>query len=164
MPVLLKYAHVFHDGETGDFKGTEYQILEDSLTIMRPQYRNPLALRDEMKAQVENMLRYGMSPWSAPAILVPKRSPHGKPKFIFCVDFRALNSVTKLDSYPFPVFEETTANIFGSRYFSVLDCYSGLWQVSIKEQQRERTALTALPGNENADRKVMCVRNCTWQM
>ena len=160
-PVLLKYAHVFHDEETNDFKGTniiEHEILVgDARPIRRPQYRTPFALRDEMKAQVENMLRKGVvrpssSPWTSPAILVPKRSPDGKPKFRFCVDFRALNSVTKFDSYPLPVFEETTANLFGSRYFSVLDCYSGFWQVSIKEEHRERTAFTVPSGHYEFNR------------
>jgi len=67
-----------------------------------------------MKSQIEKMLDKGViresnSPWSAPAILVPKQSPDGKPKFRFCVDFRALNSVTKFDTYPLPKFEETAS-------------------------------------------------------
>ena len=108
-PVLMKYAHVFHDEDSNDFKGTdviEHQIvLEDTRPIRKPQYRVPYALRDEMKTQVEKMLekkviRESTSPWSAPAILVPKKSENGKPKFRFCVDFRALNSVTKFDTYP----------------------------------------------------------------
>jgi len=63
------------------------------------------------------------------------------------VDFRALNSVTKFDSYPPPVFEETTSTFYGSKYFAVLDCYSGFWQVSIKEEHRERTAFTVPSGH-----------------
>ena len=133
-PVLMKYAHVFHDEDSNDFKGTdviEHQIvLEDTRPIRKPQYRVPYALRYEMKTQVEKMLdknviRESTSPWSAPAILVPKKSENGKPKFRFCVDFRALNSVNKFDTYPLPVFEETTSNLHGSKYYSVLDCYSG---------------------------------------
>jgi len=132
--VLQKYAHVFHDEETNDFKSTdviEHQILlEDNKPIKRPQYKTPFALKDEMKAQVENMLAKGViresiSPWSAPTILVPKKSPDGKPKYRFCVDFRALNAVTKFDPYPLPRFEQTTSVLHGSKYFSVLDCHSG---------------------------------------
>jgi len=52
-PVLMKYAHVFHDEDSNDFKGTnviEHQIvLEDTRPIRKPQYRVPYALRDEMK-------------------------------------------------------------------------------------------------------------------
>ena len=87
------------------------------------------------------------SPWSAPAILVPKKSQDGKPKFRFGVDFRALNTVTKFDSYPLQRFHETISTLFGSKYFTVLDCYSGLWQVNIKEEHKERTAFTVPSGH-----------------
>jgi hypothetical protein len=65
--------------------------------------------------------------WSAPATLVPKKRADGTPKYRFYVDFRALNSVTKFDTYPIPVFEEATASLHGLRYFKTLDCQSGLW-------------------------------------
>jgi len=97
--ILLKYAHVFHD-DTNHFKATNARKeipIGDERPIRRPQYRSPYALRQEMQAQVEKMLEKGVirpcnSPWSAPAILVPKKSPDGTPKYRFCVDFRALNS------------------------------------------------------------------------
>jgi hypothetical protein len=87
-PVLRKYAKAFHDEESNDFKATnvvEHQIiLQDTTPVRRPQYRKPFALRGEMKAQVESMLEKGIirestSPWSAPDILVPKKSRDGKP-------------------------------------------------------------------------------------
>jgi len=44
-PILLNYAHVFHDEETNDFKGTnviEHEIpIGDARPIRRPQYRTP---------------------------------------------------------------------------------------------------------------------------
>ena len=51
----------------------------------------PFPLREEMRSQVENMLskaiiRESSSPWLAPAILVPKRTMDGKPKYRFCVE------------------------------------------------------------------------------
>ena len=110
-----------------------------------------------MKDQIENMLkkeviRESSSAWSAPAILVPKKTTDGKPKYRFCVDFRSLNAVTKFDPYPLPVFEETTSTLFGSRYFSVLDCYSGFWQVPIKEEHKERTGFTVPQGHYEFNR------------
>jgi hypothetical protein len=100
-----------------------------------------------MQAQLEKMVEKGTIrssnyPWSAPAILVPKKSPDGTPKYRFCVDFRALNSVTKFDTFPLPVFEEATASVHGFRYFTVFDCLSGFWQVPIKEEHQERTGYT----------------------
>jgi len=65
----------------------EHQILVgDTPPIRRPQYRTPYALRHEMEAQVENMLDKGIirassSTWSAPSILVPKKTTDGKQKY-----------------------------------------------------------------------------------
>ena len=81
-----------------------------------------------MKNQVQKMLDTGVirpidSPWAAPAILVPKkRGPDGKPQYRFYMDFRAPNSVTSFDPYPLPLLEEATSLLYGSKYFSVLDC------------------------------------------
>jgi hypothetical protein len=65
----------------------------------------------------KGVIRESVSSWSAPAILVPIKSLDRKPKYRFCEDFRALNSVTKLEPYPLPIFEETTSTLHGSRYF-----------------------------------------------
>jgi hypothetical protein len=148
--VLIEEAPVFHDAETNYFKGTdlvEHEILVgDSQPISKPQYRLRYSQRDEMRTQIQQMLNKGVirerkSPWAAPAILVPKRNTNGKPKFRFCIDFRALN-VTNFDTYPLPVFEEITSSLHDSKYFSVLDCYSRFWQINIKEEHKERTGFT----------------------
>jgi len=83
---------------------------------------------------------------------LPKKSPDGKPEFRFCVDFRALNSVTKFDCYPLPVFGKTILALHGSKYFSVLDCYSGFWQVGIKEEHKELTGFTVPSGHYEFNR------------
>ena len=88
----------------------EHQILlENVQPIRRPQYQTLYALRSEMKAQIEKILERGIkrescSLWSAPDILVTKKSPDGE--FRFGVGFRALNSVTKSDPYPLQKFED----------------------------------------------------------
>jgi hypothetical protein len=89
---LRKYVHVFHDEESNDFKATdvvEHQILvENTQPIMRPRYRTTFALREELKAQVENILSTGIKresslPWPAPAILVPTKSQDIPPNIDF---------------------------------------------------------------------------------
>jgi hypothetical protein len=102
-----------------------------------------------MKAQVDKMLdreiiRPSNSPWAVQAILVPKRTPDVKQKFRFGVDFRALNAVTKFDSYTLPVFVDATAELYGFMYFRVPDFYRGFWQVPIKEEHKERTVFRSV--------------------
>jgi hypothetical protein len=88
-------------------------------------------------------------PWSAPTILVPKKSPDGTPKYRFCVDDWALNSVTQFETYPLPVFEETVSTLHGSRYFSVVDCFSRFWQIKIAEEDKIKTAFSVPYGHYN---------------
>jgi hypothetical protein len=105
-----------------------------------------------MKTQVEKMLQQGViresdSPCFAPAILVSKENLDGKPKYRFCVDFRALNAVTRFNLYPLPAMDEAASTLFGSRYFSVLDMFLRFLQVSIMGDHRERTAFTVPSGH-----------------
>jgi len=104
----------------------------DATPIKKAPYKTPFVLREEMNGQVQKMLDKGVispshSPWSSTVVLVPKKSESGIPKYRFCVDFRALNAVTKYDSYPLTQIEETASTLLDSRYFSVLDLYSGFW-------------------------------------
>ena len=114
--VLRKYRHLFHDDEAAEFQGTDFVEHKIKTGGVRPirkaQYRVPYALREEMEGQVRTMLKKGViepssSPWNSPAIFVPKKSTDGRPKYRFCVDYRALNKVTQFGTYPLPIFEET---------------------------------------------------------
>ena len=55
------------------------------------------------------------SPWSSPVVLVTK--PDGTQRF--CVDYRALNSVTKRDLYPFPCCDDISESYQGYSGFRI---------------------------------------------
>jgi len=105
-----------------DFPGTnivEHHIaVGDVQPIRRPPYRTHFALRDEMQSQIQTLDK-GVIRKSFSLVCTshscPEKSADGKPKYIFCVDFRALNSVTKFDSYPLPNFEETVSYLHSSK-------------------------------------------------
>jgi hypothetical protein len=105
--VLLEYAHVWHEEDSKEFVGTkavEHQlIVGDATTIRRPSYRTTYALIQEMQSQFQKMLDKGVIrestyPWSAPGLLVTKKSLDRKPECRFCVDFRPFKFVTKFDA------------------------------------------------------------------
>jgi hypothetical protein len=73
---------------------------------------------------------------------LPKKSLDRKPKYRFCVDFRTLNKITTFEKYPLPVFNETVSTLHGTRFFSVIDLYSGFCQIKLPEEDKLETAFT----------------------
>ena len=135
-PVLQKYAHVFHDEDTNDFTGTnviKHQILVgDAQPIRSPQYRTPYALRHEMQRQVQDMLgkniiRESQSPWSAPAILVPKKSLMVNQNTDFAWTLEPLTQSLNLTPIPYQHLKKLLPRCMVQNTL-VLDCYSGFWQ------------------------------------
>ena len=65
--------------------------------------RLPFALRPKVESMVDRMLEQGVitpscSPWASPIVLIQKKDSTHR----FCVDYRRLNSVTKMDVFPLP--------------------------------------------------------------
>jgi len=108
--------------------------------------RIPLHKREIVDREVKRMLDAGVieacnGPWSSPIVLVSKKNGEVR----FCVDFRALNEVTRKDAYPLTRIEENLDTLQGAEWYSTLDLISGFWQVEVAEEDRDKTAFT-IPG------------------
>lgn len=84
------------------------------------------------------------SPWHSPVVLV--RKPNNE--WRFAVDYRKLNAVTELMSFPIPhmtdVFD-TLADAKASVY-STLDLLSGFWQVPLHKSTKHKSAFITEQG------------------
>ena len=97
--MLSTYADCISKGpwDLGTAKGVQHTINTGSAQpIQVPPRRVPFHKRQEMRSQVDEMLEAKIiepsnSPWSSPVVLVVKLDGSQR----FCVDYRALNSVTK---------------------------------------------------------------------
>ena len=89
--------------EASDLDLTVHRInMGDHTPIRQPAKRILFALRDQVDQMVGEMLSQDIiipsaSPWASPMVLVRKKNGGMR----FCVDYRKLNSVTKLDADSF---------------------------------------------------------------
>ena len=119
----------------------------DQPPIRHPVRRMPFALRATVDELVSDMLAQGViepstSPWASPVVLVKKKDGTMR----FCVDYRRLNQVTKLDEFPLPRIDDTLDLLAGAKYFTTLDMASGYWQVAMEPSAKEKTAFATYSG------------------
>ena len=121
-------------------------LFKDDIPFQQRHRRIPPALYQEVKDQFQQLPHAGVirqfsSLYASAVVLVRKKNG----KLRFCVDFRELNAKTVRDSYALPRIDELLDNLSGYRYFSTLDMWSGYYQVQLEEQDKRRTAFTAIP-------------------
>ncbi len=147
---LTQHHDVFslEDGERGETSLTEMTILTgDSPPQRVPARRMPLAVRREVATQLRDMQKTGVvrpsaSAWSSPVVMVKKKDGTQR----FCVDYRALNAVTKADTFPLPRIDYLLDQLGNSRFFTTLDLASGYWQIRLSQSSREKTAFAVPHG------------------
>ncbi len=64
----------------------------------------------------------------------------------FCVDYRVLNSITKVDTFPPPRIDDLLDQLGGSTYCTTLDLASGYWQIKMDPVSQEKTAFITNQG------------------
>ena len=111
--------------------------------IQQPVRRTPFALCEKMEELIQDMMAQGVikqssSPWASPVVLVEKRDGSHR----FCVDYRCLNAVTKMDVFPLPRVDDTLDMLSQTQYFSTLDLTAGYWQVRMDKDSQEKTAFS----------------------
>ena len=78
----------------------------------------PFALHSKMEQLIEDMLDQGViqhssSLWASPIVLVKKKDGSHR----FCVDYRRLNSGTRMDVFPFPRVDDTLDMLSQTQFF-----------------------------------------------
>lgn len=105
-------------------------------------YRVSLAEQKIIQDLIDEMLEAGIirpsrSYWASPVVLVKKK---GTTELRFCVDYRKVNKVTKVDPYPIPNMDTVLETLSGNHWFSKLDVKSMYWQVLMEDESRSKTA------------------------
>ncbi|RYO48168.1 hypothetical protein AA0116_g12736 [Alternaria tenuissima] len=96
-----------------------------------------LVLRRELTSLLEKgFIRVSSSPASAPVLFA--RKPGGGLRL--CIDYRALNAITKKDRYPLPLIRETLNNLSKAKWFTKLDVIAAFHKIRVAEGDEWKTA------------------------
>lgn len=128
--------------------------------VASPPYRLSQNRKEVLDLELQKLLQAGIieeceSPWAANVVLVPKRDGGLR----LCVDYRKLNAVTEPDRYPLPRIEDVLHAAKTTSYMSTLDLQSGYFQVSVAEEDRDKTSFITPSGTFRFKRMPMGLRN-----
>lgn len=121
-------------------------LTTDVPVTFRP-YRLSHAERETLGTLVGDLKSAGIivdsnSPYASPVLLVRKKTGESR----LCIDYRALNRVTKPDRYPLPLMDDQLDRLRGNCYFTSLDLASGYYQVPIAKDSQYKTAFVTPDG------------------
>lgn len=107
--------------------GPLYSMSRDELLVLR---KSLTELLDKGFVKVSSSL-------AAPPVLFVKKLGGG---LRFCVDYRALNKITRKDRYPLPLINGTLERVGKAKYFTKLDVISTFHQIRVAKEDQWKTA------------------------
>lgn len=145
--ILLEFKEVFPDKlpkvDTLKQKPFRHQInlIPNSEIPRQPVYRLTKDEENTLKQTLNDLLTAGFireseSTQGAPTIFVKKKEGGMR----LCIDYRALNRITKKNLYPLPRIDELIDQLGQATYFTKLDLQSGYYQIPMEENDIEKTA------------------------
>ncbi|KEP45032.1 putative tick transposon, partial [Rhizoctonia solani 123E] len=129
------------NGRLGNHEAqVEINLRPGTREISLTPYSASPAKREVINKQINDWLRLDViepsqSAWGFPIIVVYRNS---KPRV--CIDYRRLNDVSIPDEYPLPKQTDILHALEGAQWLSTLDALSGFTQLSVREEDRAKTA------------------------
>ncbi|GBG77582.1 hypothetical protein CBR_g24029 [Chara braunii] len=108
-------------------KGCIYRMSEEELEVL-------LAQLDDLLAK--SWIRPSSSPYGAPVLFVRKKNKDLR----LCIDYRKLSMQTVKNAGPLPRIDDLLERLGDAKYFSKLDLKSGYHQISIRPNDRYKSA------------------------
>lgn len=131
---MLDVNNDLFDG-IGCLKGYEYDIdlVENPKLPIYTARKIPHALREAVKKELDFMVKHNIivpvnepTPAVSPMVIVRREN-----KLRICIDPSGINKNLKRRHYPLNTMEEIAARLHGSKWFTLLDCKKGFWQLKV---------------------------------
>ena len=90
----------------------------------------------------QQVIEPACSPWASNVVLVRKKDGTSR----CCIDYRQINNVNVKDAYSLPKVNDSLDSMAGAEYFSTFDIRSSYHQVTVVEEDRDKTALICPKG------------------
>jgi len=114
--------------------GPIYPLSESELQTLRTYLKD---------SEAKGWIRPSTSPAGAPILFVPKKGG----KLRLCVDYRALNQLTRKDRTPLPLMSEILDRLQGARIFTKLDLKDAYHRIRIRAGDEWKTAFRTRYGH-----------------
>jgi Reverse transcriptase (RNA-dependent DNA polymerase) len=94
-----------------------------------------------LRKYISESLRKGyivptVAEYTSGIVIVPKKGGEHR----VCIDFRELNSLTEMDSYPIPLIDDLLNQIKNKNVYSKIDLRDAYHQVALSEESKKYTA------------------------
>ena len=111
---------------------------------VRPMSENKKKITREKILEMikEGIITTSTSTWASPVVLVPKKNDEWR----LCIDYRELNKVLKVTSWPLPRMHQVSDRMQGVRFVCALDLLQGYYQIELTNTSRYLTAFQTTEG------------------
>jgi hypothetical protein len=151
--LLDKWKPLFADDDTLCGISTQTKcyvpLIDESMRPLRfPPYRISPSLKIQLKKMLEEMLeknviRKSASPWAFPVVMATKSDGSLR----FCVDYSKLTQFVVRDSYAIPRVDDCFDYLTEAKFMTVVDLFSGFWQIPLAEKDKQKLAFITPFGN-----------------
>ena len=148
MDLAKQFTNLFTEapGAT-DLVQHHIKLISDEPVRSRP-YSVPYSIRESLRRDIADMIKMGViressSPYASPVVVVKKKDNTNR----VCVDYRKLNKLTVFDPEPMPTAEHLFQKLSGDKFYSKIDLSKGYWQMTIAEEDIQKTAFVKPDGS-----------------
>ena len=142
------------------------EVTDRHAIVHTPPRWTPIKMRQPVEVEMDGLLKLDLayrsrSPHTSPIVMVRKRD---KNKWRMCVDYRALNKITRPMFYPTQSVDEILFRIAAAKILSILDMTQGYMQVPMETDSQEYTAFTTHLGAFAFSRMSFGLKNAAFTL